>query len=388
MKPHPISRLIHDFFSTLPPALLPPLNAVTDQGLLPAGGKVCVQKSGNAELLHPLEAAFYGAAYAKSRVHFSEITSLRLNNVLVSGDQGYVFLPDGSWLNVCASLWSQNPRKVRRPIRWLAGKAGGALIHLTGINHENRAHFAVDHLQRYFSARQVLARLPARILVAPGHRRWQAGYLKLLGVAESCLVEGTPGTLRVEELLLVPLLGGNTQFGDPASFQAMAAEMQRYIEQAGWQVPPAETAARPTALWISRRDAPDRHLDNEEALVLAARKILGDVEVIRLSDLSLEDQIRRLSRCWCVIGAQGQGMHLPMLARGKLVVILEQAHLNLDPGWDVVFRDMAELAGNRAVRLFSGVGPRVHDQHWLYPEDKFTTDLRHLLSVLEAHAAP
>lgn len=215
------------FLFNASPALLPPLNAVTDQGLLPAGGKVCVQKSGNAELLHPLEAAFYGAAYAKSRVHFSEITSLRLNNVLVSGDQGYVFLPDGSWLNVCASLWSQNPRKVRRPIRWLAGKAGGALIHLTGINHENRAHFAVDHLQRYFSARQVLARLPARILVAPGHRRWQAGYLKLLGVAESCLVEGTPGTLRVEELLLVPLLGGNTQFGDPASFQAMAAEMQR-----------------------------------------------------------------------------------------------------------------------------------------------------------------
>lgn len=383
MKPHPISRLIHDFLSALPPAFLPPLNAVTDQSLPSAGEKVCVQKAGRTELFHPLEAAFYGAEQASSQVHFPEITALRLNNVFLTGDQGYVFLPDGRWLNLGTGLWSENPRKVRRPIRCMARRAGGALFHLTGVNHENHAHFAVDHLQRYFAARQVMARLPDRILVAPGHRRWQARYLKLLGVEESCLVEGTPGTLRVEELLLVPLLGGNTQFGDPALFKAMAAEMQRNIRQSGWHVPAAEAAGRRTVLWISRRDAPERQIENEEALVLAAQKILGDVDVIRLSELSLEEQIRRLSRCWCVIGAQGQGMLLPTFAHGKMVVILEQAGLNKDQGWDAAFRDMAELAGNRALRLFSGMGPRVHDQHWLYPEEKFTTDLRRLLSVAE-----
>jgi hypothetical protein len=38
-------------------------------------------------------------------------------------------------------------------------------------------------------------------------------------------------------LLLAPLTAGNMQFGDPSLFQAMAAEMQRNIQQAGWDGP-------------------------------------------------------------------------------------------------------------------------------------------------------
>lgn len=379
-KPSPLIRLIHDLYAGFPAPVLPLLRFIDDPALVPAEEKVQLQTAGVAKLPHHLEAVYYGADYATTSIHWPAVFSFRLRDAHIAGDQGQVYLSDGRLLAVGQDTRSQLPLKIRRPIRWLARKAGTPLFHLTGRNHENHGHFVVEHLPRYFAAREWLERFDGKILLAPTHLRWQARYLKLLGVEESRLVEGTPGTLSAEELLLVPSLGGNTPFCNPELFRSMTAAMQQNIRRSGWYEPDALTPNGAAALWISRRDAPDRQLVNEEALVAAARKIIGHVEVVKLSQLSFEQQVRKLNQSWCIIGAQGQGLTNALFASGKLVVIMEQGDCNQGHNWAAFFRDMAEFAGNQAVRLFSGTGSNAA-RNWVYPEEKFSAELRRLLEV-------
>lgn len=384
IKPKPLQRWLHDLYAGLPSGLIPQVEAVSDAAAIPDAERIVVQTAGRMELPHPLEAAFHGPEYARSEITWPEATALRLRNLHLVGDQGCVYLADGRRLEGRQAVWNGGARKVRRPIRRFASDVAAPIFHLTGNNHENRAHFVAEHLPRFFAARSAIALLPELFLIPPGHRHWQAQYLNLLGVEEPRLVEGTPGTLRVAELLLVPFLCGSMPFGAPAMIRAMSSEMQLRAQQVGW-LPPSTSIARTTqgsVLWISRRDAPDRQLDNEEILVETARRLLGEVEVVQLSKLSLPEQVARLGRCQWIIGGQGQGLHLPILASGKQLIILEQGHPNLDNGWDAAFRNLAELAGNRAVRLFSGCPPAKHVRgHWHFPDAKFATDIGRLLRV-------
>lgn len=341
-----------------------------------------VQKAGEAELAHPLEAAMHGPAFARTHITWPTVNAWRLPDVYLVGDQACVYLANSLLPANPHGVWARGSRKARRPIRWLAGPPCMPLFHLTGTNHENRAHFLLEHLPRFFAARAAGLPLPTDLLLAPGHRHWQARYLEHLGVPEASLIEGTPGTMRAGGLMLVPFLGGEAMLPAPSTLRAMAAEMQTRFRGA------AASDSAPV-LWISRRDAPDRQLANEEALVAITRRVIGETEVVRLKEHAMPVQLAKLSGCQWVIGAQGQGLHLPFLSAGKRVVILEQGGPNHGHGWDATFRDLAELAGNHSVRFFSGQ-PSVTRRpgHWEFPPAHFTAQLTRLRQVSAADALP
>jgi len=372
IKPQPLQRWLHDFYSGLARTWLPPVAELADLVAIAGARAFPVQTAGAVDLSHPLEAALHGPAFAHTRITWPSVNAWRLPDTYLVGDQGCVHLANGLQLGAQHAVWNCSTRKVRRPIRWLARHSNAPLFHLTGTNHENRAHFVLEHLPRYFAANSTGQGLPAHCLIAPGHRAWQACYVELLGLQEACLIEGSPGTLFTTELLLVPYLGGEATLPAPATLRSMAAAMQARIRL------PGERTAAPV-LWISRRDAPDRQLANEEALVAITRRLLGEVEVVCLTHHDFPAQLTKLAGCQWIIGAQGQGLHLPFLTTGKQVVILEQGGPNHGHGWDAVFRDLAELAGNHAVRLFSERPPVTQGTgDWEFPTARFATQLTRL----------
>lgn len=381
-KPHFFQRSLHDLYANIASRCLPPVQEVDAQEIFGAKAYV-VQNAGEAELRHPLEEAMYGSAFASSRISWPEITGYQLPNVHVVGDQGCVY-SSGRRLDQSSAVWSSSSRKARRPITLLARAESGFLFHLTGINHENHGHFLLDHLPRYFAARNREHIGEAKILLAPGHLKWQAKYLELLSVDRSRLIEGHPGTIRANQLQYIPQLNDNSKFCDPKIFRDMVAEMQASIKQRGWYDSSNQKKEGPRAIWISRRDAPNRYLKNEAALIEEARRILGSVEVMFLSRVPFKEQVRMLMNSEFVIGAQGQGIASSVFSLGRKVVILEQGTMPSEQGgWAATFRDMAELAGNQAVRFYSGLPYVIRDADWEFPKEKFAAELTSLKQLCE-----
>jgi capsular polysaccharide biosynthesis protein len=382
-KPHFFHRSLHDLYSSIASRCLPAVQEVDAQEISGAESFV-VQKAGETELRHPLEEAMYGPAFATSRVSWPEITGYQLPHVHVVGDQGCVYLPDGRRLDGPSAVWSPIKRKARRPIPLFARRESDPLFHLTGINHENHGHFLLDHLPRYFAARNCENIGEAKILLAPGHLKWQAKYLELLSVDRSRLIEGHPGTIRANQLQYVPQLNHNSKFCDPKIFRDMAAEMQSSIKQRGWYASSNQKREGPRAIWISRRDAPNRYLKNEDVLIEEARRILGSVEVMLLSRVPFKEQVRMIMNSEFVIGAQGQGIASSVFSYGRKVIILEQGMMPSEQrGWAATFRDMAELAGNQSVRFYSGFPHTVRDADWEFPKVKFAAELSRLKQLCE-----
>lgn len=381
-KPHFFQRSLHDLYASIASRCLPPVQEVDAQEISGAKSFV-VQKSGEAELRHPLEEAMYGPDFASTRVSWPEITGYQLPNVHLVGDQGCAYVAGRRLRGPCA-VWSPVTRKSRRPISFLSRAEPAPLFHLTGINHENRAHFILDHLPRYFASRAFHQIEAAHLLLAPGHLKWQADFLGLLGVEKSRLSEGTPGSIRADKLYLMPFLTGQNQFCDPQILQDMLKEMHANIQIQGWNKSGQSHSSAPRALWISRRDAPDRQLRNEESLVDIARNILGAVEVIRLSAFPLREQIAKIVNSEFIIGAQGQGIANTVFASAKKVIILEQGTMPSEGGgWTAIFRDMAELAGNHAIRLYSDIPLAAGKSDWEFPAEHFAAELTRLKQICE-----
>ncbi len=335
-----------------------------------------VQKSGEAELRHPLEEAIYGSAYSSSRISWPEIKCYQMPMVLLAGEEGAVYISENRRLSSSSSVWSSVDRKIRRPISILSRFHNGPLIHLIGKNHDNRAHFLLEHLPRYFATRKTRKIKDAKVLVASRFIKWQSDFLELLGENTESLVEVSFGTIRTQDLFFTPFLATNGQYCDPKIFQEMISQMQGSIvsKEMGQNIQSTSNQSR--VLWISRRDAPDRQLNNEEALVEISRRILGQVEVVHLSSLPLHAQISKIQNSDIIIGAQGQGIANAVFVRGKIVIILDQGTISVSNGsWGEKFRDMAEMSGNLAFRLFSGSSAKSSTGNWNFPEIGFSVAL-------------
>ena len=233
MKPKPIIRWIHDTYSTLVSRQFLPLRWVNWDEVA-KNTKLVLCPAGTEDLYHPLEEAFYGKDFAKSNVSWPQIACYQFQDVYTAGDQGRIFLSKERALKFSDWNISERPEKVRRPISMLAENISGSVFHLTGRNHENHGHFLTEHFPRYYLARRMMPEIAnQRILLAPGHRRWQRRYLDLLGVSESLMIEGTPGTQHFDDLWFVPQLEGHAVPCKPALFSQMVKDMQDALSQIG-----------------------------------------------------------------------------------------------------------------------------------------------------------
>lgn len=368
------ARRVHDLYSGLL-ATIGSLPKATTQTSNAAGLHASpLVAAGEVLLDNGPEHVFHGDAVTAKIPHRWPARMLcHVENACLTGDQGQVFLRDGSYLHICPSQHRLDPRKVRRPIRVGARTLNFPVFHLTGRDHENHGHFLLQHLPRWQTARHMMEKIDGlRILVPPGHLKWQRRYLELFGVDPSHVVEGTHGTLFCPELYYVPMLWQDNYLCDPAVHRSISEGFRRLI--------PSDAPTQP-AIWVSRTDAPNKKLLNEAALVQIFREEIGPIELVTLSQTPLPRQIELMGRARLIIGAQGQGLTTALFAKGAGLIVMEAGEHLAPYSWCSAYRDMAIMAGNKSLRLISG-GGRDSEGDWIFPEEKFRQEIAHAVSLV------
>ncbi|MDB6003632.1 MAG: Capsular polysaccharide biosynthesis protein [Prosthecobacter sp.] len=337
--------------------------------------KTPLQKAGEALIDNTVEADFYGLPEKQIKHEWPDVPCYRLKNAYVVGDTGQIFLSDGSlFLPTFYPHEHLLPRmKVRRPLPLLARKISGTVFHLTGRNHDNRGHFLMQHLPRLLEATPLLEQHPDhRILVAPNHARWQKRYIEMVGHGPERVIEGSQGTLQVEDLIYVPHIYGSHALVSPQLCRAIRDAALRQVD----------STLSGSSLFISRSDAPDKRLHNEDAVIETVREVLGDVRVIHLGQHSLQEQIQMFSSAPVVVGPIGQGLCNNLFMRNNLLISMVPG-TSIDGHMGNGHTTISALAcENKAITLCSGILDAAGNNrsNWTFPIPSFKEQMTRLMS--------
>ena len=365
-----LTRKIHDWYagmasavSTLRRTATPPAGSLIEQWQIQTAGEHVFDNS--------FEAAVLGTAETTTHYAWSDACAYRLRNVRLTGGAGQVYFENGEIFNVDPlTRREKQDRVLRRPVPGMAQKVSGPLLHLCGPNSENHGHFILDYLPKLMPFLERFRAEPdARILLSPGRKKWQCRYLARFGISEDRVIEAGYGTVLVDELWYAPILhaeDGVAKLSAPANHlavrDALAAE------------PDFKDA--PLCIFASRLDAPNKKLLNEERLAERARKIIGDVRTIKLSEHSLAEQLRLFASATVIVGAVGQNLTEVLCASGKLILIMtvEKEIVDGQRSWGRAYHNLALLGGNKAVLLTRDT-PWDEDRNWSFNEDRFANVL-------------
>lgn len=328
-------------------------------------------EAGSEDVSCELEARFNNQTETTVQIRWPAVHLYRIQNATIAGDQANVFTSGGKWLRVCPSLESLPLRKVRQPIYLGASRLRMPLFHLSGRDHENHGHFLFQHMPRWLAAQKKMQELAPdfKILVAKGHLRWQSRYLTRTGAESDQMLECSDGTTRCNDLYYIPQLRGlHDCLSRPQDYRSMNEYFHR---------PQAKTGP---VLFLSRKDAPNRYLLNEDEAVGEIEKVFGSCRSIQLSKTPLDEQIDLISAAPVVVGPLGQALATSLFARGSIYINLDGGHG--PDSWGDAFRDVANICGNRALSLYSK-SSRTPDGSFTFPPQDLHRMLENVKKLIQ-----
>lgn len=315
------------------------------------------------------QSQLYGTSDASLPAKWPEIHLFELRDVWCVGDQGSLFFSSGELFDLCQTIQRLPDKAVRRPIPMLSEVVEPPVFHLTGFSHENHGHFILHHLPRLIACRDLLQSIPEmRILVAPGHAKWQSRYLAALGIDTSRVLEASHGTLRLKRVFYVPWMAGSFKLVNPQILKAMREQFCQLIDK-------HETASSPI-LFISRQDAPDKRLENEADIIQATRSYFNqDVICVQLSKLNMKEQIRLFENARLVIGPLGQGLtNIIYCKTPRLITLDHYAGPSLHSA-SQMFSALAAASGGEGITLHANTTYQGRERKWSFPLDQYVRDL-------------
>jgi capsular polysaccharide biosynthesis protein len=366
------SRFIHDTYTSLQRRLKVALPLCQE---CPPSVKINeLQPAGCCKLDTSLEAAFHGYLRQDVDYDWPEWCCYDIADAILTGDQGFVFLQDGRFF--APSLFPNHERvglyKIRRPIRALARKFKGAVFHLTGPNHENRGHFMLDHLPRLLAARGLLSEIgDYQILLTGHHIRWQREHLRMLGFPDDRLIACDAGTLQVERLLHVRFASHQSSIAPPAKLHELRDCAGRYAE--------AEDQPAGPPVFLTRRDAPNRRLLNEERIFAAAKSLIPNLIEVKLTGMPLKEQIRLFRRTPLILSPLGQASCNIVFSKGCTILNLKHGPVPPDANGSIGTL-IAAASGNRGLTIYSGT-EMGQNFDWSYDESLFSGHLARFLEI-------
>ena len=314
-----------------------------------------------------------------------DVSLYRIRQARLSGLCGSIFLPDGTMFSICPWHDRQEDKKVRRPQSIMTRSVAGSVLPLIGRNDENHGHFLFEYLPRVIAAEKLLGISGNwRIGIAEQHARWQRNYLAMLGYSKDRVVELHPGTNHIDELLFVPLLSGISSLPDPEHLRGTLLRLQQGV---GALVDMSRRPEPAHVVFVSRSDAPNKRLLNEEELIEAARGLFATVDVVVLSELSFNQQVEAMAAGAIIIGPQGMGLSNMAFLSDRTLVCVECGVPQPEAAWDFAYCLAAEFAGNRSVTLYGGQDRIPPHRHFVYPVDRFAMEMKRLRALLEEDSA-
>ncbi len=369
-------RVLHDGYASLwrrlgrkVPVCLDVPAAVRVHDLRPAGS--CVLDTS-------LEAEFHGCAEEGVKYEWPEWLGYEIQDASVAGDQGFVFLPDGRLFLPTLYPHHSSPGiyKVRRPIPLLASKIKGTVFHLTGPNHENRGHFMLDHLPRLIVARELLQQIgDYQILLTGRHIRWQSEQVRMLGFPHDKILACEAGTFQIERLLHVRFGSAFSSFSPPHGLCELRDCAASYAN--------AENETGGPQVFLSRRDAPNRRLLNEQSIFDISKTLIPSLIEVKLTGMPLKEQIRLFRRTPLFISPLGQASCNIALSKGSTIINLKFGDAPADPNQSLgTF--IASATGNRGLTIYSGTDMG-ENFDWSYDETLFREHLTRFLEIEQRH---
>ena len=197
-------KVLHDGKATFWTMAGLPLKHVTSHAKIM--DKKPIQDIGYTIYKNELEEAYFGSNAQFTFFHPDRHLYI-LKDVWVTGSEGHLFFEPDTLFSVCSSLNGVKPKKIRRPIKFLSQVIEEPVFILSGRAPGNRGHFLLEHLPRLVAGLDIIRQFGAcKILVTPGHRKWQIDYLKKLDIPESDVIEASIGTVFCKSAFYVPML--------------------------------------------------------------------------------------------------------------------------------------------------------------------------------------
>lgn len=338
--------------------------------------KILIQDNSITHYTNEFEKDYYGSCKQIDFFH-PEACLYVLKDVWVVGSEGRLFFESDQLFSVCSSLESIEERKIRRPIKLLAQVIEEPVFILSSRAPGNRGHFLIEHLPRLVASMDAIKRLGGcKILVTPMHRKWQTGYLQKLGVSDSEIIEASIGSTFCKRAFYVPTL---------CKGEIATVSREKYYQfLRKCFVDSRESSRKGLPIFLSRKDAPDRKLSNEDAIFSIARRFFPKMKRIVMSTLALNEQIRLFQEAPVIIGPHSQPFRDILFSSNSLVIQLIQGFRDTSNEyyqWAQNYNYVGGIGKNLCLPLFSEIEFNTNCD-WIYPEDKFEKDMSQLISLL------
>jgi len=220
-----------------------------------------------------------------------------------------------------------------------------------------------------------------KILVTPMHRNWQTGYLQKLGIPDSEIIEASIGSTFCKRALYVPTL---------CKGEIATCSREKYYQfLRKCFIGSQESSRKGLPIFLSRKDAPDRKLGNEDAIFSIAKTFFPEMKRIVMSTLALNEQIRLFQEAPVIIGPHAQPFRDILFSSNSLVIQMIQGFRDTSNEyyqWAQNYNYVGSLGGNLCLPLFSEIEFNTNSD-WIYPEAKFEKDMSQLVSLLDKQKA-
>lgn len=367
-------KILHDIKATLWTKTGPPLKQVkTHPKIL---DKILVQEENFTLYQNKLEEEYYSPP-AQTKFFHPTTYLYVLKDIWITGSESHLFFEPDQLFAICSSIRGVESRKIRRPIKPFAQTIEEPVFILSGRAPGNRGHFLIEHLPRLVASMDIIKRLGGcKILVTPGHRRWQVDYLQKLNIPESEIIEASIGSVFCKRAFYVPMMceGERATASREQHYQILR---QRFLGD-------TTIGDKRFPVFLSRKDAPDRKLVNEDAIFSIAKKFFPGLNRVTLSSLSLNEQIKLFQEAPVIIGPHSQPFRNLLFADNSLAVQLIQGFRDASNEyyhWAQNYNFIGSIGGNFCLPLFNGI-EFFKNSDWLYPEDKFEKDISKLISLM------
>ncbi|MFO7554348.1 MAG: glycosyltransferase 61 family protein [Desulfobacterales bacterium] len=368
-------KVLHDGKATFWTMAGFPLKNVTSHAKII--DKKPVQDNGYTIYKNELEEAYFGCN-AQLKFFHPERHLYVLKDVWVTGSEGHLFFEPDTLFSVCSSLKGVKLKKIRRPIKSLAQIIEELVFILSGRAPGNRGHFLLEHLPRLVASLDIIQQFGGcKILVTPRHRKWQIDYLKKLDIPESDIIEASIGTVFCKKAFYVPML---------CEEKAATMTYEKYYKYIRNKfIGDEKNIEKGLPVFLSRKDAPDRKLVNEDAIFFISKSYFPGMKRVTLSGLSLNEQIKLFQEAPVIIGPHSQPFRNLLFSSRSLSIQLIQGYRNASNeyyNWAQNYNYIGSIGGNLCLPLFNGI-EFYKNSNWIYPEDKFKKDITRLVSLLE-----
>jgi capsular polysaccharide biosynthesis protein len=339
--------------------------------------KILIQNNGITHYTNKFEKDYYGSCKQIDFFH-PETYLYVVKDVWVVGSEGCLFFQPDQLFSVCSSLKGVEERKIRRPIKSLAEVIDEPVFILSSRAPGNRGHFLIEHLPRLVASMDAIKRLGGcKILVTPQHREWQAGYLQKLGIPDSEIIEASIGSTFCKRAFYVPTL---------CKGEIATASREKYYQFLRKRfIGNQESPIKGLPIFLSRKDAPDRKLGNEDTIFSIAKTFFPEMKRIVMSTLALNEQIRLFQAAPVIIGPHAQPFRDILFSSNALVIQLIQGFRDTSNEyyqWAQNYNYVGSLGENLCLSLFSEIGFNTNSD-WIYPENKFQKDMSQLIALLD-----